>query len=43
MYELPSMNGVKKVVVDAAVIDGAGKPLLVYDDGAAKVDISHPA
>ena len=43
MYELPSMNGVKKVVVDATVVDGAGKPLLVYDDGAAKVDISHPA
>ncbi len=42
MYELPSMTGVKKVVVDAAVVDSGGKPLLVYDD-AIKVDISHPA
>ncbi|PKY11344.1 ATP-dependent protease ATP-binding subunit ClpX [Acidithiobacillus marinus] len=42
MYELPSMTGIKKVVVDAAVVDSGGKPLLVYDD-AIKVDISHPA
>ncbi|MBU2809680.1 ATP-dependent Clp protease ATP-binding subunit ClpX [Acidithiobacillus ferrooxidans F221] len=42
MYELPSMNGVKKVVVDAAVVESGTKPLLVYDD-AAKVDMSHPA
>ncbi len=42
MYELPSMSGVKKVVVDAAVVESGTKPLLVYDD-AAKVDISHPA
>ncbi|MBN2680103.1 ATP-dependent Clp protease ATP-binding subunit ClpX [Acidithiobacillus montserratensis] len=42
MYELPSMTGVKKVVVDAAVVDSSGKPLLVYDD-AIKVDMSHPA
>ncbi|WP_414039650.1 ATP-dependent Clp protease ATP-binding subunit ClpX [Acidithiobacillus sp. M4-SHS-6] len=42
MYELPSLTGVKKVVVDAAVVDSGGKPLLVYDD-AIKVDMSHPA
>ncbi|HUX18626.1 MAG TPA: ATP-dependent Clp protease ATP-binding subunit ClpX [Acidithiobacillus sp.] len=42
MYELPSMSGVKKVVVDAAVVESGTKPLLVYDD-AAKVDMSHPA
>ncbi|WP_075322975.1 ATP-dependent Clp protease ATP-binding subunit ClpX [Acidithiobacillus albertensis] len=42
MYELPSMTGVKKVVVDAAVVESGGKPLLVYDD-AIKVDMSHPA
>ena len=42
MYELPSMTGVKKVVVDAAVVESGGKPPLVYDD-AIKVDMSHPA
>lgn len=42
MYELPSMSGVKKVVVDSAVVESGTKPLLVYDD-AAKVDMSHPA
>jgi endopeptidase Clp ATP-binding regulatory subunit (clpX) len=42
MYELPSMTGVKKVVVDAAVVESGGKPLMVYDD-AIKVDMSHPA
>ncbi|MBU2759606.1 ATP-dependent Clp protease ATP-binding subunit ClpX [Acidithiobacillus sulfurivorans] len=42
MYELPSMTGVKKVVVDVAVVESSGKPLLVYDD-AIKVDMSHPA
>ena len=42
MYELPSMSGVKKVVVDAAVVESGTKPLLVYDD-AVKVDMSHPA
>ncbi|WP_298168283.1 ATP-dependent Clp protease ATP-binding subunit ClpX [Acidithiobacillus sp.] len=42
MYELPSMSGVKKVVVDPAVVESGTKPLLVYDD-AAKVDMSHPA
>ncbi|EGQ62373.1 hypothetical protein GGI1_12530 [Acidithiobacillus sp. GGI-221] len=36
------MSGVKKVVVDAAVVESGTKPLLVYDD-AAKVDMSHPA
>ncbi|MGC8467758.1 MAG: ATP-dependent Clp protease ATP-binding subunit ClpX [Acidithiobacillus sp.] len=42
MYELPSLVGVKKVVVDAAVVESGGKPLLVYDD-ASKKDMSHPA
>jgi len=42
MYELPSLVGVKKVVVDAAVVESGGKPLLVYDD-ASKKDLSHPA
>jgi len=42
MYELPSMTGIRKVVIDAGVVENASKPLLVYDE-AAKVDASHPA
>lgn len=30
MYELPSTNNVAKVVVDAAVVRGESKPLLIY-------------
>ncbi|HKL77305.1 MAG TPA: ATP-dependent Clp protease ATP-binding subunit ClpX [Gammaproteobacteria bacterium] len=32
MYELPSMTGVKKCVVDASVIEEGGEPLLIYED-----------
>jgi len=32
MYELPSMTGVKKVVIDENVITGEGEPLLIYED-----------
>ena len=42
MYELPSMSGIKKVVIDAGVVENGNQPLLVYDE-AAKVDASHPA
>ncbi len=42
MYELPSMTGIKKVVVDTGVVENANKPLLVYDE-AVKADVSHPA
>ncbi|MEW5790961.1 MAG: ATP-dependent Clp protease ATP-binding subunit ClpX [Pseudomonadota bacterium] len=38
MYELPSMNHVKKVVIDAAVIEANGKPLLIYEEGASRAD-----
>ncbi len=31
MYELPSMEGVSKVVVDAAAIKGESKPLMLFD------------
>ena len=31
MYELPSMEDVAKVVVDASVIDGESQPLLLYE------------
>lgn len=36
MYELPSQEGVSKVVVDASVIDGDNQPLLVYEGGDQK-------
>ncbi|KAG0162337.1 hypothetical protein DFQ30_002285, partial [Apophysomyces sp. BC1015] len=32
MYELPAMKGVSKIIIDENVIDGAGKPLLIYED-----------
>ncbi len=31
MYEIPSMEGVSKVVIDEAVIKGEAKPYLIYD------------
>jgi len=32
MYEIPSQTGVSKVVIDESVIDGASKPLLIYEN-----------
>ena len=32
MYELPSIEDVKKVVVDEGVINGLSEPLLVYEN-----------
>lgn len=32
MYELPSMNGVTKVVIDSATVDGETKPLLIFEN-----------
>jgi ATP-dependent Clp protease ATP-binding subunit ClpX len=32
MYELPTMKGVTKVIIDDNVINGEGKPLLIYSD-----------
>ena len=32
MYELPDMENVSKVVVDEAMIEGNGKPILMYAD-----------
>jgi ATP-dependent Clp protease ATP-binding subunit ClpX len=32
MYDLPSLKGVSKVVVDNSLINGEGKPLLIYSD-----------
>jgi ATP-dependent Clp protease ATP-binding subunit ClpX len=34
MYELPTLDGVSKVVVDEHIIDEGGKPLLVYREQA---------
>ncbi|HKJ88758.1 MAG TPA: ATP-dependent Clp protease ATP-binding subunit ClpX, partial [Gammaproteobacteria bacterium] len=32
MYELPSMSGVKKCVIDDSVVQEGGEPLLIYED-----------
>ena len=32
MYELPSIEGVKKVVVDSSVVTEGARPLYVYED-----------
>ncbi|MGF3870473.1 ATP-dependent Clp protease ATP-binding subunit ClpX, partial [Staphylococcus aureus] len=32
VYELPTMKGGSKVIIDENVIDGDGKPLLIYED-----------
>jgi ATP-dependent Clp protease ATP-binding subunit ClpX len=31
MYEIPSATEVSKVVIDESVIEGASKPLLIYE------------
>lgn len=33
MYELPSLEGVSKVVIDESVVEGSNEPFLVYDGG----------
>ena len=37
MYELPSMDGIKKVVVDESVITEGSRPLYVYQDRQKKL------
>jgi ATP-dependent Clp protease ATP-binding subunit ClpX len=37
MYDLPSQEGVSKVVIDEAVINGDSKPYLVYEGGDKKI------
>jgi len=32
MFELPSLEGVSKVIIDDNVLNCDGKPLMVYDD-----------
>ena len=36
MYELPSIDGVKKVVVDGSVISEGARPLYVYEEDKGK-------
>ncbi|WED42332.1 ATP-dependent Clp protease ATP-binding subunit ClpX [Legionella cardiaca] len=36
MYELPSMEGVNKVVIDENVINNTGKPILIYEGEESK-------
>jgi ATP-dependent Clp protease ATP-binding subunit ClpX len=36
MYELPSMEGVKEVIVNETVVNGVNKPILVYADNDEK-------
>ena len=33
MYELPSIEGVSKVVIDESVVEGSNRPYLVYEGG----------
>jgi ATP-dependent Clp protease ATP-binding subunit ClpX len=32
MYDLPSLKGVSKVVIDETVIKGDSEPLMIYDN-----------
>lgn len=40
MYELPSLEGVTKVVVDENVVNNTGKPLLIYESDETKKSAS---
>ncbi|MDZ4297053.1 MAG: ATP-dependent Clp protease ATP-binding subunit ClpX, partial [Moraxellaceae bacterium] len=35
MYELPSLEGVSKVLIDEKVVNGESEPLLVYENTEA--------
>ena len=41
MYELPSMEGVTKVVVDEGVVNGENKPLFIYETPEARAATDH--
>jgi ATP-dependent Clp protease ATP-binding subunit ClpX len=36
MYELPSLEGVSKVVIDESVVSGSNQPYLVYEGGESR-------
>ena len=37
MYELPSLEGVTKVAIDSAAVEGESEPLLIYESKEKKV------
>lgn len=43
MYELPSIDGIKKVIVDKSVIMEGSRPLYVYEKSRAKEGARHSA
>ncbi|MFQ5487389.1 MAG: ATP-dependent Clp protease ATP-binding subunit ClpX [Gammaproteobacteria bacterium] len=40
MYELPSLENVAKVVIDASVIEGESDPILIYEGGEKQLTLS---
>jgi len=40
MYDVPSMEGVSKVVIDEAVIEGDSEPLMIYENNGHKKVLS---
>ena len=40
MYELPSLDGVSKVVIDEAVVEGSNQPYMVYEGGEPQKKLS---
>ncbi|GED22918.1 ATP-dependent Clp protease ATP-binding subunit ClpX [Halomonas sabkhae] len=38
MYEIPTVEGVSKVVIDASVVTGESEPLLIYSQEESRVD-----
>ena len=41
MYDLPSLEGVTKVAIDAAVVDGESEPLLIYESQDKKIAVDN--
>jgi len=41
MYELPSLKGLSKVIVDAGVIEHTSEPILIYQDAQKRVENAH--
>ena len=37
MYELPSVEGVRKVIVDGSVINEGARPLYVYEEESEQI------
>jgi ATP-dependent Clp protease ATP-binding subunit ClpX len=40
MYELPSLEGVSKVVIDGGVIEGDSDPIMIFDGGEKQLSLS---